>query len=51
METRICIDCGIEKELYANFGMEGANGAFRRNKCKNCVRIWNKLPKEEYDKI
>lgn len=31
--------------------MEGANGAFRRNKCKNCVRLWNKLPKEERDRI
>lgn len=51
METKVCIDCGIEKELYANFAMEGINGAFRRNKCKSCVRIWNTLPKEERDKI
>lgn len=51
METKICTECGEEKELDTNFAFEGKGSRFRRNKCKSCVRKWNALPKEERDRI
>lgn len=51
METRICIDCNVEKELYKNFSLEGKGGTHRRAKCRSCVGKWNKLPKEERDRV
>lgn len=51
METKKCIECGEEKELYHNFPLEGPGGKFRRNVCKTCIKKWNLLSKEERERI
>lgn len=50
METKICITCG-EHQPLSQFGCEGPRGAYRRNTCRQCVKKWNALPKEERDRL